>query len=129
MLLLAHDINDRGFMLWEALVSCGVLAAMTQALMSVSLATLKAEGVRFQQQAAQRWALSTADQLAAGASLAGRVVLRDALLPSGVACLSEHPPWRLLSVRWQHNWQQSLPECQGSWPLAQQLCLDEEPCA
>ncbi|WP_414500656.1 hypothetical protein [Zymobacter sp. IVIA_12111.31 C1] len=129
MLLLAHDVNDRGFMLWEALVSCGVLAAMTQALMSVSLATLKAEGVRFEQQAAQRWALSTADQLAAGASLAGRVALRDALLPSGVACLSEHPPWRLLSVRWQRDRQRPLPECYGDWPLAQQLCLDEEPCA
>lgn len=129
MLLLTHDINDRGFMLWEALVSCGVLAAMTQALMSVSLATLKAEGVRLQQQAAQRWALSTADQLAAGASLAGRVALRDALLPSGVACLSEHPPWRLLSIRWQRDRQRPLPECHGDWPLAQQLCLDEGPCA
>lgn len=120
---------NKGFMLWEALVACGVLAVMLQWLMSVTLAVIKVEGMRMRQQEAQHWALSMADQLAAGTALSGRVTLTDKLLPSGVACLSDHPPWQVLSIRWQQEHRSGLPECHGGWPSGQQLCLDQKACA
>lgn len=129
MSLLTHDINNHGFVLWETLAACGVLAIALHALMGMSLAMINAESMRSRQQAAQRWALSMADQLAAGTSLAGRVVLEDEQLPSGIACLSEHPPWQLLSIRWQQERRLEPSECQGEWPPAQQLCLDQGGCA
>lgn len=120
--------NGKGFMLWEALTSCGVAAMALQALWNVSLAVVNASGSVDRQQAAQLWAINVSNQLGAGAVLSGRVPLLEALLPQGVACLREHPPWRLIAVRWQLNARYSLPECQGAWPSAQQLCLDEASC-
>ena len=116
-------------MLWEVMVTSAFLAITLHALISVSLAALTADSVRSCQQAAQRWALSIADQLATGYALSGRMVLADPLLPAGVACLNEHPPWQLLSIRWQRAGRLGLPACYGHWPPAQRLCFANEACA
>ena len=119
---------EAGFMLWEVMVSSAFLAITLHALMSVSLAVFAADSAQSCQHAAQRWALSIADQLATGYALSGRVALADPLLPEGVACLSEHPPWQLLSIRWQRAGQLGLPTCHGHWLLAQRLCFLNEAC-
>lgn len=126
--VLSRAHYEEGFMLWEVMAGSAFLAITLHALMSVSLAVLTADSAHRYQHVAQQWALSIADQLASGYALSGRVVLADPLLPEGVACLSEHPPWQLLSIRWQRAGQTGLPVCHGHWLPTQQLCFSSEAC-
>lgn len=120
---------ERGFMLWEVVVTCAFLAIMLQGFWSLSLSMFAAHRHAFYQQAAQQWALSIADRLAAGYSLTGTFPLTNSQLPLGVACLHDHPPWQLISIRWAQEGSRVAPACLGSWPPAQQLCLEEGHCS
>lgn len=120
---------ERGFMLWEVMLTCAFLAISLQGCWRLSLSMLTVHRRAVHQQAAQQWALSIADRLAAGYSLTGTLHLTDSQLPLGIACLRDRPPWQLISVRWAQDGSRVVPACLGNWPPAQQLCLEEGHCS
>ena len=125
---MAKPTSEAGFMLWEALAAGAVLAIVLQSALAVSLITGRAQWQSLREQIAQQWALSLAERLAAGVPLDGRVVLPEAMLPHGVACLRTGQPRGLKAIRWQTARSKALPSCEGGWPAPQQLCLLADDC-
>lgn len=120
--------DDDGFVLWEALMACAMLAIILPSVMSVTMAVAQAERRIEWHQAARQHALSMAEQLAAGRQLLGRVPLPASMLSKAVACLGNAPPVHLLSIRWQREDTSPLPNCSGSWPSERELCLQAGGC-